>query len=350
MLLTALAAGSGCEQLSTSGPSGGSASSPPPTMRALPESDDASAPPPSVAPALPSAAPPARKTAAEIAAELLPPPQPGLSPDIVRGDIVLRMLECYQTAAGITVTVAIVHVGDGDAETTLRVGDLMDDSQARFPPALTTVHGQVVPTEGLTLTLSLGVVSYLQALWINPRNQVLSGVRQFALFLSDSEQPAVFMRPTVSAPPVEPMLPDRIDAAVALLLAHCSPSNPGSAYWQKNQTTGRIAVLLEPISAEGGACEGEFFIPGDATLRKRFRLELSRDASSGDLQGTLETLAGSGPRGQPTRQPSTRNLLLRESVARYTVRLYGHELYGESEDGFRLSLTAAPPEPGLRLE
>jgi hypothetical protein len=314
----------------------------------LPESPDDSGPPPSIAPALPAAAPAARKTAAEIAAELLPAAQPGLPGDIVRGDVVVRMLECYQTAAGITATLAIVNVGDADIETTLRVGSLMDDSQSRFASSLAAFQGQIVPNEGLTVALPSRVVNYLQALWINPRNQVLSGVRQFALFLSDSEQPAVFMRPTVSAPPVESMAAERIDSAVALLAAHCSPTSPGSAYWQKNQTTGRIAVQLEPITAEGGACEGEFFIPGDPTLRKRFRLELSRDASSGDLQGTLETLAGSGPRGQPTRQPSTRNLLLRESVARYAVRLYGHELYGESEDGFRLSITAARPEPGLR--
>jgi hypothetical protein len=109
-------------------------------------------------------------------------------------------------------------------------------------------------------------------------------------------------------------------------------------------------VQLEGISASAGAVTGEFFVPGDREARKAFRLDLQRDGESGEVHGTLETLAASGPRGRPTPQPSTRNLLLRESTARYTVRLYGHELYGESADGFRLSITAVPPEPGLRIE
>jgi hypothetical protein len=259
------------------------------------------------------------------------------------------MLECYQTAAGITVTLAIVNVGD-ELQTMIRIGELMDEGQSRYPASLVTLGGDVISTDSPPATLVPSTPVLLQAVWISPKTQVISGVKQLPVLLSHAEQPAIFMKPPVSNPPTEPMTAARLDAAVALLLAHCSPSSPGSAYWQKNQTTGRIAVQLEGISASAGAVTGEFFVPGDREARKAFRLDLQRDGESGEVHGTLETLAASGPRGRPTPQPSTRNLLLRESTARYTVRLYGHELYGESADGFRLSITAVPPEPGLRIE
>jgi hypothetical protein len=259
------------------------------------------------------------------------------------------MLECYQTAAGVTITLAIVNVGT-ELETTIRIGELMDEGQARYPASMVTLDGTVSAADSPPVTLIPSTPVLLQAVWISPRTQVISGVKQLPVLLSHAEQPAIFMKPPVGSPPTEPMTAARLDSAVALLLAHCSPSSPGSAYWQKNQTTGRIAVQLEGISAVSGTVTGEFFIPGDRDARKAFRLELQRDAQSGELQGTLETLADTGVRGRPTQQPSTRNLLLRESTARYALRLYGHELYGESADGFRLSITAVPPEPGLRLE
>ena len=344
MLLAAMPAASGCDQLSTTGQSGGPASSPPSAVQSLPASTDDSGPPPTVLPTLPPDAPP-QKSAGEIAADLLPAAQPGLPPDIVRGDVVLRMLECYQTAAGVTITLAIVNVGE-ELETTIRIGELMDEGQARLPASMVTLNGEVVAADPPAVTLVPSMPVVLQALWLN----ALNGVKQLPVLMSHAEQPAIFMKPAVSAPPTEPMTPNRIESAVALLSAHCSASWPGSAYWQKNQTTGRIAVQLDGISVNGGAVTGEFFVPGDRQARKAFRLDLQRDAQSGEMHGTLETVADSGPRGLPTKQPSTRNLLLRASTARYTLRLYGHELYGESADGFRLSITAVPPEPGLRLE
>jgi hypothetical protein len=259
------------------------------------------------------------------------------------------MVECYQTAAGITITLAIVNVGD-ELQTTIRIGELMDEGQARYPVSMVTLDGTVIASDSPPATLVRSTPVLLQAVWISPRTQVISGVKHLPVMLSHAEQPAVFMKPTVGNPTTEPMTAARLDSAVALLLAHCSASSPGSAYWQKNQTTGRIAVQLEGIRAASGTVTGEFFIPGDRDARKAFRLDLLRDAQSGEFQGTLETLADTGVRGRPTRQPSTRNLLLRESTARYALRLYGHELYGESADGFRLSITAVPPEPGLRLE
>jgi len=348
MFLASVATGSGCDQLTSTTPAGGPIPSPPPTTQNLPDPTNDSGPPATVLPTLPPAAPP-KKTAGEIAAELLPPAQPGLPPDIVRGDVVLRMLECYQTAAGITITLAIVNVGE-ELETAIRVGELMDEGQARYPPSMVTFNGAVIGADALPVTLVPSTPVLLQAVWISPRTQVISGVKQLPVLLSHAEQPAIFMNPPVGNPPAEPMTSERRDAAVALLLERCSASFPGSAYWQKNQTTGRIAVQLDGISPVSGTVTGEFFIPDDRQARKAFRLELQRDAQSGELQGTLETLAGSGLRGQPTRQPSTRNLLLHDSTAHYALRLYGHELYGESADGFRLSITAIPPEAGLRLE
>lgn len=139
-------------------------------------------------------------------------------------------------------------------------------------------------------------------------------------------------------------------AAAVRLLSGCTAEAPGTAYWQKGMKTGQVALQFSAISAEGGAISGEFFIPGDRQARKEFQGELTLDPDTGELRGFLETVMRSGMPGRPVQQDSTWNLLLRGTTAKYSLRLYGHELYGESEAGYKLSLTPMPPDPNLAVK
>ena len=273
-----------------------------------------------------------------LAAELLPPSADGMPATVARGKIVIRLLDCHRTAAGITSKIAVVNVGDEEIQTVLDTGSMVESPRHRQESVLLVSEGQRIPGRELAVTLIPRIPVTIQTLWLNLPNRPLGNIETLQVGIADAESPAIFRRPPVHEPRPEETTADEIDATFQLLREFCTGVEGSMAYWQKNQTTGRVAVRLTEFAPDTESLAGEFFLPGEPRAVKQFTGTISADGRT----GSLKTVKRSGMRGRPTLEPSTLNLLLSGSEAEYSMRFTGHELYGESENGFRLCITTVP--------
>lgn len=301
----------------------------------------------------PTAPPVSRPTALNLndhAAALLPPQRPGMPRDIIRGQRVWRIVESFQTPSGVTARFAVVSFAEDDAFD-LHVNPLLDTGRTSHPVSLTVYQQQATTTNPLPLELSPQKPETFSVLWTHSHSKVIGQVQQFAFRIPDDDAPLVFRSPPARSPPPEPPPPEFAAQALQVLRDYCSSESPGTVFWQRTTLTGIAGAKLTEWKDDLPTA-GEFFVPGNPQTAKPFRLELTRSADTGDVQGLLVTEKGSGLRGRPTQRPSTTNLLLKDATARFNVRLYGHELYGEDADSptFKLSIAPLTPSPSIMLE
>jgi hypothetical protein len=262
-----------------------------------------------------------------------------LPPDVERGETVVRLRECYKTAAGVTATFDLLHVGEQPREVTIEPGQLR--SVSPYPPTMVVIEGRVQAPGPLPITLTPRMPLEVQVLWTCSRS-VIGSVDSLALNL-EALDPAVFLKPAAADPPSVLLGPERTEAALRLLEASCSESVPGLAHWQIQAKRDFVRVRFKEFSPQGGAFSGEFFLPDDPRARKPFTGTLTCDAQAGETRGTLTLVERAGMPGRPTPEPSNHNLLLQGAKGTFELRLFGHELYGKSKNNVRLSLTATPP-------
>ena len=281
---------------------------------------------------------------AAIAKEFLPAPVAGMPAPVARDEIVVSLLDCHRTAAGITSTTAVVNVGDEVIETVINTGGMIEKPQHRHESVIVVQRDQRIVGQETAVTLAPRVPVTIVTLWLHQPNRSLGDVASLQVGIADVEKPVLFNEPRVDAPRTDEMTPEEIETAVSLLQHFCFGEEGGMAYWQFGQTLGRVAVRLTEFAPDAGSLAGEFFIPGEPTAVKKFTGTINADGT----EGRLRTTKRSGPRGQPTREPSTINLLLNGTEAEYSLRLSNHELYGEAANGsnFRLCITTVPVGAG----
>ncbi len=340
-LALAVAAIPACDKFPSPGGSSAPQNSPPPvTQVPATAGSDAEEPPPSTRTPAAQAAPSAAPRPIEIAAALLPAAQPDLAPDVERGEIVVRLRECYTTAAGVTATFNLVHTGEQHRVISIEPGHLRNVSP--YPPTMLVIDGRVHAVGALPpITLPPRTPFELQVLWTCERS-VIGSIDSLALNL-EALDPAVFVRLPVASPPSMLPGPERTEAALRLLEASCSEAVSGLAHWQIQGKRDFVSVRFKELSAQGGAFSGEFFLPGDPRARKPFTGTLTSDPQAGETRATLKLVEKAGMPGRPTPEPSNHNLLLQGAKGTFALRLYGHELYGQSDNGAHLSITATPP-------